>query len=382
MSKHLTVFIAACIVMSQGCTRKNEGTFTLPADSKANLKITEIEADSIPLESVTTSFVIESDLQDSTISIIDKLFCTLYRFNLNGSLKEKKLGQGHAKNETAIGRIATHAFMGSGNLFLFDFNGGHHIYDKNILMKDYFKVVYEFSGDGSLDKDKLYDTPSEYTQLYNDIVCRSYKNNVYFNVHMAYPMCNYVTNTQQHLKRNANILEMRLDEQQFGRLLAIGYPESYQKNSLNKAILSSVNFDISQEGEFYVTYEADTLIYEYDSNYRQQKCFGYAGRDMSLNYITINTTEDSRKYWRSERLSKGYYNWLEYVDETGLLFRSYQKGSGQATDGLQIYKDGVLIGDVDVPKGLKAMGYSDPYYYSRVITDEELEIMYLYRFKL
>ena len=33
-----------------------------------------------------------------------------------------------------------------------------------------------------------------------------------------------------------------------------------------------------------------------------------------------------------------------------MLFRSYQKGDVADVDGLQIYRDGVLVGDVDVPK--------------------------------
>ena len=49
---------------------------------------------------------------------------------------------------------------------------------------------------------------------------------MYFNVRMSYPMCCYVNNTKQHLEENANILEVKLDEQEFGRLLAVGYPDS------------------------------------------------------------------------------------------------------------------------------------------------------------
>ena len=63
-------------------------------------------------------------------------------------------------------------------------------------------------------------------------------------------MCCNVNNTKQHLEENANILEVKLDEQEFGRLLAVGYPDSYQKNSLNKAIFSSVNYDIAKNGDF------------------------------------------------------------------------------------------------------------------------------------
>ena len=381
MKKQIILWVvAACTLV--GCMKNKKGNFTLRVNSRADMTEANLEIDTIRLDSVVTSYVIETSLRDSVISVLDKYFGVLYRFNLDGSFKEKKLGRGHAKSETSIGHIATHAFMDNGDLFLLDYSGGHHIYDKDIQMKDFFRVIYENSGDGSLNKDKLYKTPSEYTHLYNDIVCRSYKNNVYFNVRMSYPMCCYVNNTKQHLEENANILEVKLDEQEFGRLLAVGYPDSYQKNSLNKAIFSSVNYDIAKNGDFYVTYEADTLIYQYDCDYEQKKCFGYAGKDMDLNYRYIKTPKESGKYWRNERQTKGYYNWLEYVDETGLLFRSYQKGGTRPVDGLQFYKDGVLIGDVNVPKGLKVCGYVSPYYYSYVMPNEEREIMYLYRFKL
>ena len=63
-------------------------------------------------------------------------------------------------------------------------------------------------------------------------------------------------------------------------------------------------------------------------------------------------------------------NAVEYVDETGLLFRSYRKGGGSVTDGLQVYRDGVLVGDVDVPLGFRMAGYVEPYYYSYVVPDE------------
>lgn len=103
-------------------------------------------------------------------------------------------------------------------------------------------------------------------------------------------------------------------------------------------------------------------------------------RQLNLDYRNINSRKELGKYWREDSRTKGYYNWLEYVDETGMLFRSYQKGGDEETDGLQIYKDGVLLGDVNVPKGFRVMGYIAPYYYSYVIPDEDNAMMYLYRF--
>lgn len=165
-------------------------------------------------------------------------------------------------------------------------------------------------------------------------------------------------------------------------MLAIGYPESYESDSDRKAVFSSVNFDIDRMGNFYLTYEADTLIYVYDKEFCMKQCFGFSGRDMDLNYVSTLTPQEVGQNYRKERNTKGFYNWMEYVDETNVLFRSYKKGKERSSDGLQIYQKGILIGDVDVPKGLKVMGFINPYYYSYIISDEEREKLYLYRFRL
>ena len=103
---------------------------------------------------------------------------------------------------------------------------------------------------------------------------------------------------------------------------------------------------------------------------------------MKLDYIQTNTPQEVGRYYRKERNTKGFYNWLEYVDETKVLFRSYQKGIEKQTDGLQIYREGVLIGDLDVPKGLRVMGFIEPYYYSYILPNEDNGNLYFYRFKI
>jgi hypothetical protein len=86
-------------------------------------------------------------------------------------------------------------------------------------------------------------------------------------------------------------------------------------------------------------------------------------------------------YYREERQKKGYYDWIEYIDETGVLFRSYKKGENSSSDGLQVYKNDVLIADLDVPKGFKVTGFIFPYYYSNEYIDEEAEKMIIYKFR-
>jgi len=145
---------------------------------------------------------------------------------------------------------------------------------------------------------------------------------------------------------------------------------------------SYFSYDIDTDGNFYVSFEPDSLIYKFDHHFKPLKTFGIAGDEMNTKYTETKSIEQFKKLFHSERKTHGYYTWIEYVDETDLLFRAYQKGVHAATDGLQIYQDGVLIADVNVPKGMYIEGYIEPWYYSNAIIDEMDETMKVYRFKI
>lgn len=97
------------VILFCNCSnKKKNGNFYVPTNSQTSISISKLSFDSIPLDSITTSYVIESNLHDSSIYVMDRFFCTLYTFDLNGHFKFKKLGSGHAKGEIPVGRIATH----------------------------------------------------------------------------------------------------------------------------------------------------------------------------------------------------------------------------------------------------------------------------------
>lgn len=60
-------------------------------------------------------------------------------------------------------------------------------------------------------------------------------------------------------------------------------------------LFSSVNFDVDNKGTFYVTYEADSLIYVYNDDFEIRHCYGFAGQDMDLNYKRINAIKEIKK---------------------------------------------------------------------------------------
>jgi hypothetical protein len=58
------------------------------------------------------------------------------------------------------------------------------------------------------------------------------------------------------------------------------------------------------------------------------------------------------------------------------------KGSHTAKDGLQIYQNGNLLGDIEVPDGFRVISYQKPYYYSNSFINEETGGIWSYKFKL
>ena len=260
----------------------------------------------------------------------------------------------------------------------------YYIYDMNFRKKKLFSLLEEYGEYKNSLSVKTSENWTSYTHQYTNLICRRSNDGekVYLNIYSEHPDFNYLENTNNYLERCYHILELDINKEKTSKMYARGYPPVYSSNSKNYVIFSAINFDIDNENCFYVSYEADSLIYKYDSQYNPLYSFGYSGTDMNMNFKKINNYEDCRKYFRQERMDKGYYSWVEYIDETELLFRSYTKGNHNLHDGLQIYSGSLLLADLSVPKGLKVVGYVAPYYYSQAIAEEEEELLLVYRFKL
>lgn len=373
-----TCMLALLSALFYGCKETNPN-FRLTPDSVADVEVSAVDVDTLWLDTVPTSYMIESGVYDDYLYVVDKKLCVVYRYESTGRLRDKKLGKGHARNETEAGDVYGCCMLGGGGILLNNSSGWHYVYDKDFLFKDQFFISYN----GRKDKDKVDETAFSDPVYYvhgSDMHFRSHGDKIYSTVHELWGY-NYLEDTELYLDKAAHIREVDLGKHGFGRLLAFGYPESYYDKPLTKTLFSQLAFDIADNGDFYVSFEADSLVYRYDHDYNQLACFGFAGRDMDLNYLRWDSYDQPWKERLAERMSRGFYNAVEYVDETGLLFRSYQKGGGSVTDGLQVYRDGVLVGDVDVPLGFRMAGYVEPYYYSYVVPDEEGERLYMFRFK-
>lgn len=365
------------LLIISSCTTNESGFKSAIVETKEHIEIDSLKLDYIKLESISTSSFGESlILPNNKIAFIDKHFCRVSVFDSIGKFQQNYLGLGGAPNETQIGRIAAQTLLSDGRLILFGYNLNFHIF-KNFINDKIFilnRTCTNHTIDGSSET---------YTNQYGDMVCRSYKNKIYFNIYSEHPQFNYLDHTDKYLKKCRHIWEIDIDKQKDTRLLAEGYPESYSKEPKKNVIFMGTCYDIDNNGNFYICYDTDPYIYVYNNDFFPQKAYGIMGKDMDTNYLYIDNYKECKRNYRSERNKKGYYYWIEYIDETGILFRSYKK-KFESQDGLQIYKNGVLIADVKVPKGFKVMGYIAPYYYSYIIPllDENDDSLIMYRFKI
>ncbi|GCB33710.1 hypothetical protein [Bacteroides faecalis] len=371
----LIIFLFSFLLIV-GCGKRQDAFSCAKVFNVKDVKYDNLVLQTLLLDSINTSSFGESCISPSgDIVFIDKHFCTVTFFDTCGHLKSTHLGLGGGPSETQVGRIAAQSFLPTGELLLMGYNLDVHLFNPNFMLDKVFLVNRE-------KRPNLVESSMTYTNQYNDMVCRSYGDCFYMNVYSEHPEFNYLEETQQYLQSCRHIWEIDFRKNMDGRLLASGYPNSYLKDLNKHVVFLGTRFDIDKQGNFYVSYEVDSLIYVYDSDYNPLATYGFQGNEMNLDYLSIYDYKTCRSNYRKERQTKGHYYWLEFVDETQTLFRSYRK-TGE-NDGLQIYYEGKLIGDIEVPKDLRVMGYIDPYYYSYIVPklDENDDSLIIYRFRL
>ncbi len=171
-------------------------------------------------------------------------------------------------------------------------------------------------------------------------------------------------------------------EEMYGRFSPV-----YQKyNTVGQ--FSFFNFEMDDEGRFYICFEIDPKIYVYDHDFNPLYSFGTSGSDMDTDYTEVkllgnihnpDNLDIVQEVYVSDRANKGYYKNIKLVEPLGVLFRTYSKGGESELDGLQIYQGADLIGDVDIPKDFRVVGYRAPYFYGQGPGEGMEE---LYRFEL
>lgn len=369
MKIFIIIFVAFIVNACQYEAQKFAGIKNYPKEDI----LQEIDMISLPLETVGSSYVGQLSVTDESILFIDSRFCWVFEFTPEGELKKRYLGQGNGPSELPAGMIDGYAYLQDGSHFFIGPGSNCYIYDENFKLKSRYILKYK---KGAVNPEQ----PDTYTLYYFNMCMKDYNDHLYCTVMLDDPIYNFILSPKEYFKNVHVLMSINL---QTGELEAVkgNYPDIYQKDPSLRH-LNFIAYDIDKSGNFNLTYEGDSIIYVFDSEFRPVTAFGYAGKDMVKKEAVFHSLEEFREGYAQNRRERGIYTGLKYVDETGVLFRSYQKGEGKDTDGLQIYKNNVLIGDVEVPKNFKVLGYIPPYYYGSDGINEENESIFIQRFQL
>ena len=369
-------FSAFCLLLLAltilSCQQRHSSYPSASDTPKSNNIITAADIRPVVMDSaIVTSYIGKLDITNGKLCFIDYMYCYMYFVDETGILLRRELGIGNGPNEINCGAIATHSFLKDGGVSFYGSSDDVYIYTNDYTHKkeESFRIRRVYS---KMDENAEQDPNAFETYTFpRFIVCRSYGDKTYINNTSNAPGFNYFETPDDYVKNCRIITEYDIPNKGIGRLLGKGLPQLYHGTSDKNYIFSEFTFDIDTEGNFYLGFLADSLIYKFDKDFRPVSAFGYSGNNMDMQYMSVTNPKDIYPKANEQYESKGWYTWIEYIPEKDWICRSYHKGGNSTTDGLQIYEGNVLIADIDVPVGFKPIGYGYPYLYSDIIAQED-----------
>jgi hypothetical protein len=348
---------------------------------KKDFSIEGIKIDTLTNESFFYSGLGSWVIFNNSLTLLDQRLDSAYVFSDELVHRSTYLGKGDGPN-LLTGIIVEHTVMND-NLVILGANDDYHLINTN----------WEIEQSGQLDfyhektpyEELLKNPKASYISLYGPLrlskLSHDYKGNIVFSVEIPHPDLNYLWHETYY--REARILgRINPDD---GKVEIQGRYSNIYNQYQFLSTLRGVPFTYINADTYIQGYEADSIMYKLTDDGEANYAFGVAGKEMNTAYENFNaeTVEEYDAVWDLDRERYSYYVSLDYVQETGLLLRGYTK-SNPLVDGLQIYREDTLIGDVEVPKDFRFVGYKAPYYYAefRYRADKEEEPIKLLRFEL
>ncbi len=369
------LIIIFVFILSGGCRNKNidgdySSFFVLPEENEKNITIQSLNIQTIDLNLPNSSYAGYSGITNSKIFFADKYFCWLYELDEDLNLLGRRMGQGRGPQEIPLKNIMGYTASPDGHHYFVGSTRDLFIYDSTYtIVKNISFIAEPFDPQN----DTHYDENDYYSLDYDDLILRPYKDHLYFNV--IGEEVDFDISYKEYYQNSRVMMELDIDgnrgiERLMGRMSPeVKYMTAFWRHQ----------YDVDKRGNFYVGFEADSLVYVYDNNYRIKYSFGHSGEGMNTDYLEM-TLDNYADLVDIERGEKGYYTSLKKIGN--YLFRTYKRGGDMDSDRMQIYDGRTLIGDVDVPINFSVMGYIAPYYYSDIIADEEEETIRIRRFRL
>lgn len=364
---YLALFIL--ILVLYGCKTRT----IIHQTSEREVRYHSAKIDSVIVTIDNTSFSGYSGVSKDGLYFFDVFFNWFWNISIDGEVAARHIGKGRGPDELPITRPDGVVIDNNNSLLITGASWDAYIFDN---YKNIRPVNVRMS-----ERNSRYEDTRAYTAFTQEYILKRYKDKFYYNVYMEHPLMNPVLFGRTFFKKAHLIMEVDIDD---GKTRVLGnYSQHYVDNPNKLNHWFGALYDLDDNGNFHVSFQADSLIYEYNNHFELLRTYGFEGLDMDTDYKAISGSWESvfSKY-EYDKKHRGYYYWIKHIPELDLTFRSYHKSSKEPFDGLQIYEDGVLVGDIDVPKKFKVVGYIEPYFVTEIEDRYENEVMQFYRFSL
>lgn len=379
---YLLVFVLLLFV---GCQSEQEsGYFTQSANSVSDIQFESLELDSFYLEDVQSSLGGVLVMDGDKLNFVDYQFGRVYQFDTDGNFIELVIERGRGPSELPRGGITFYNQLpDGGHLFV------GSSYDYYVFNADYERLqdsMIRFQQDKPVEYLHNNPTPEDhrsYNLAYYMGDVRAAGDVAFLPLLGGEPQYTAFSFTTDLFAEEARILaSMNLEtgevDRIFGRLSPV-----YAQNPPAR-LFSFFFYDMTDDETLAISYAADPNIYLFSTDFEHLVTFGSDGRDMDMDFEDYSNVSERDfedflvRQWRS----KDVFSSVTFIPETNLLFRGYTRRADPDMDGLQIYRDNVLIADVDIPNMLKVIGYHDGWYYTDAEINEREETKKVYRFRL
>lgn len=341
-------------------------------------KIT-LEIDTIKIDNnIETSYNGNFTICENSLVFNDVFFGYLFHFDKNLNILSKNFGIGNQSNE--LKGVEYIIYSGCTNKFyvLSSKTGIIAVINSKFHKEKEFKINFNIKRS----KEEVINEPLPYLMDsyeldygYDGILKVFDEHHLAIAITSSHPKFNGYFNSDFYYKNSRVIALINIEKEYIDRLIG-RRPLIFLKKQLPN--YDHFNYEINNSS-LYLNFYPESSIYKIDKEEDVvQSAFGIQGSEMKTGYITTNSYKEAYKREFEDYNNYNFYNSL-YIDEN-LIFRGYTK-SNLKIDGLQIYKNEVLIANLNFPKGYKIIGKIDNAYYASKMDIKKREDMHLLKLK-
>jgi hypothetical protein len=384
-----SILLIYILLVLSSCSNKKEDIDSTAFYNVASIEttkqakfISKIKIDTISIQGeIETSFVGDFSIYNDTLYFSDHFFGYLFRFNNKGGLIDRNIGKGNGPNEIRGGNYSI--VSDNGYYFLDGGSSNLYFFNKNFKKEKDFRINWE----NKRSKQEVLANPIptlgdsyEFGFGYPGIFKPWDKDHVAIAITASHPKFNGYFDTDLYYNHSRILAIVNMQSGKIEKYIGRRSPVYLKYKNLPN--FDHFNYEVT-EYQVFINFWADPIIYILDkSEGKAIGKFGQKGKNMKIDYPVTKTYEDAEDKWKEDQENYGHYHYMKYIPNQKMLFRGYHKGKGAITDGLQIYKENSLIGDIEIPKGLEIIGSMGNEFYAANKGINNEEVLRIYKIHL